>query len=105
VSELPDAVNKQADDRQGNPLNGFSYNIYPNPVQKQFTVEYYVGKPTNVSVYLYDIQGKALYKETHKHRQAATYSVEINTEAYLPGSYVVKIMAGDEVFGEVVVKK
>lgn len=52
---IKDPVNP---DEPFNQLTDFSYNFYPNPVQTNLHIEYYLEKPSEVSILLYSMNGQ-----------------------------------------------
>jgi len=88
-----------------NPGDAFSYNFYPNPVRELLTVEFYSSAPGSVEFALFDMQGVGIYSQVYDISQEGIYSKSIDMAAHPQGSYVLKIITGNQNISEVIIKK
>lgn len=96
------------DNHGGTPLNpfiDFSYNLYPNPVQHQLTIEYYLSEDAAVSYTLYTMSGQAVYISPPQSQMRGVYSDRVDMNAYPKGEYVLRMQVGENVFNEKIMKK
>jgi hypothetical protein len=65
-----------------NVLSSFTlYQNYPNPFNPSTTIQYYVPKPGNVEVNIYDIQGRLVKSISKSVQQAGLHSMEWNSQS------------------------
>lgn len=97
------------DDNQGgsplNPFLDFSYNLYPNPVQHELTIEYYLSEDATVSYALYTMNGQAVYLSPAQSQMRGVYSDRVDMNAYPKGEYVLRMQVGENVFNEKIIKR
>ena len=67
------------------------FSLYPNPSNGIFNVKLNAGKAENVTVSVFDITGKLVYKKALQNEH--TFSVDISDKAN--GAYVLKVQLGD----------
>ncbi len=81
--------------------NGF-FKIYPNPTDGMFTLELTTIKPDqNTTVEIYSMVGDRLFsEELHPQR-----SYELSLEHYQPGMYIIRVIKGDQVGMERVIRR
>lgn len=71
------------------------YSVFPNPVKDILTMEYSADKEIELSVYLYNLEGKSLF--TNK-ISTSTKSSEINFTSLQSGYYILKVFTEDQSF-------
>jgi len=82
-----------------------SYSIYPNPVENQLTVEFKTKGKSDASVILYSSTGK-IYKKIDKLNLTTGYYTEtINCSDLPSGIYLIKIITGDQIITNKIIKK
>ncbi|MGJ8745826.1 reprolysin-like metallopeptidase [Polaribacter sp.] len=74
-------------------FNGF--NLYPNPSNGAFHLNFEVLNTNQVSVQLFDIRGR-LINQKDFYNTASNFSEEINFSKTLPGLYLIKIINGNK---------
>lgn len=82
------------------------YELFPNPFVEYTTLQYYLTRPAEVSLELFDMQGHSIARPVWQQEQAqGSYSQEISADEYAltPGSYLLKIVLGKQVFLETLV--
>lgn len=83
----------------------FDINIYPNPTQGIFTVNYYLPATKNISIELYDLTGRVI--KTIKENQTTIFGnhqEKIDLSDLAANTYVLVINFGEELMREKVVK-
>jgi len=81
---------------------------YPNPFNPETNIEYNLKSSSQVSITIYDIQGKQIRLLSNDYRQTGTYTIKWNglseSGIQVPsGVYFVRISAGDETLNHRVV--
>lgn len=96
---------------QNNPDNppandvDFSYNIYPNPVQSQLTIEYYISDTAQIQYAIYNSAGQQMYLSEAKVLPRGIYTDVIDMGGYASGNYILHIRINEKLIGEKIVKK
>jgi len=105
---LPQQTESLAENTPEPEQNAFSKNapdllqnlvsIYPNPVSKQFTLEYTVNNDSKVFIELYDNLGSKIAILVDQNMKAGSYSEEFNTGRYnlQHGIYHIRSLIGDQ---------
>lgn len=70
-----------------------SLHIYPNPANEMTNLNLSLGNTTDVTITVYNIQGKLVDSYMHRGQPAGERKFNINTSAYQPGTYFVKVSA------------
>lgn len=65
--------------------------IYPNPIVKEFTVEYQAIKNEEVTFEVFDINGSLVYATKFRHQDNGLYSKQINNLNLIKGIYFCRI--------------
>jgi hypothetical protein len=60
---------------------------YPNPVNDLMNVEFTLNTPGNVTLAVYDMQGKLLNEVVNKRMETGAYRLNVNTRLYGAGAY------------------
>jgi hypothetical protein len=68
---------------------------YPNPFSTQTTFEFKVNLPTNISVRVFDMQGKYVATAYSGFQQAGTFTYTWNTGDLRPGFYIANLYDGN----------
>ena len=68
---------------------------YPNPFNPTTTIEYSVGKASNVKISVYNMLGQELAVLVNGKHQAGTHLVKFDAAKYSTGVYFYKIEAGN----------
>ena len=75
----------------------FSVVVYPNPVTDHFTVNFNQEVTGTAQISIFDITGKMIFQDEQAIESHAV-NIRLSETALQNGLYVLKIMAGDEVF-------
>lgn len=67
------------------------YAVYPNPIEKDFTVAYQALQNEEVTLQIFDLKGKEIYTEKFIHQDNGLYSKQINNLSLLKGIYLCRI--------------
>ena len=70
-------------------------NIYPNPFNPSTTIEYYLPNNTEISIAIYDLQGRQIASLINDVVSAGNHSIVWNANNYSSGIYFVKMVAGN----------
>ncbi|MBP6731270.1 MAG: T9SS type A sorting domain-containing protein, partial [Chitinophagales bacterium] len=73
--------------------NSFGFNLYPNPTQDKLFIELSLGTAGNITVQIYNIEGRLINEFTDKNIVTTRYELNFATQA--AGIYLAKIKAGD----------
>ncbi|MDP8239623.1 MAG: T9SS type A sorting domain-containing protein [Candidatus Hatepunaea meridiana] len=68
--------------------------VYPNPFNSSFTVEYSLPQPENVTINLYDSQGRKAAELTKGFHKSGKHSISFNNTDLPTGIYVIRMNAG-----------
>ncbi|MFT4167842.1 MAG: T9SS type A sorting domain-containing protein [Dysgonomonas sp.] len=90
---------------QGQPNANLSYNFYPNPVENMLTVEYYLEKPSSVTISLYNLDGRLIKTVVKPITSSGVYSEQINCSFLAKGTYIISIGTGYKVYFDKLIKK
>jgi hypothetical protein len=72
-----------------------SYKVYPNPVSNEMVVPIELSKPLPVTIAVFDIDGRVVYKSQARVLQAGTQNIIIERGGISKGTYVVEVTIGD----------
>jgi hypothetical protein len=97
INESDNQINQSAE------TSGKSLSIrsYPNPYNPETNIEYNLKSSSQVSITIYNVQGKLLKSLTDDYQQSGTYTIKWNglneSGSQVPsGVYFITISAGDE---------
>jgi len=79
--------------------------IYPNPANKVSTVHYDLPEMATVNLEVTDIEGRVLLNKNYGHQPAGENRININTENYSPGIYIVKLQINNGVYVDKFIKQ
>lgn len=82
----------------------FSYNIFPNPVHSQLTIEYYISKEAKVAYTVYNLSGQIVSMSPAKNKKNGVYRETINMDYCVQGEYLLKIEVNNKTYSEKVIK-
>ena len=83
----------------------FSYNFYPNPVESQLTIEYYLENATTVTISLYAMDGKQLRNITVGKKDKGLHSEYMDFSTLAKGTYILCIEASKQSVSDKIIKK
>lgn len=83
----------------------FSYNFYPNPVESQLTIEYYLESPTTITLSLYAMDGKQLKNITVGKKDKGLHSEYLDCSNLAKGTYILRIEANSKSVSDKIIKK
>lgn len=84
---------------------GLQPRIYPNPVSDILHVEYKLEKDCPVNIIMATIDGKVVKNIYQQQQQAGDQHEEIDCSQLMPGMYLLKIVAGDQMVNGKILKK
>lgn len=90
---------------EDNPNVNLSYNFYPNPVETILTVEYYLEKPSSVTISLYNLDGRLIKTLVKPASASGVYTEQIDCSSLAKGPYIISIGTGYKVYSDKVIKK
>ena len=73
---------------------GFSAKVYPNPFDKNLTIDILTDKKTDVQVELIDILGRQVFVQNLQNTEGGTLPLSIPNVP--SGAYILKISAGNQ---------
>ncbi len=83
----------------------YTYGVYPNPFQEDFTVNFVLEEKTNVAVEFYSLEGVKLGEICSKRLlDKGTHTFEYKTPSLPSSTYFVKFIFNDQAFVEQVIK-
>ncbi|QIK52891.1 T9SS type A sorting domain-containing protein [Dysgonomonas sp. HDW5B] len=83
----------------------FSYNFYPNPVESQLTIEYYLENATTVTISLYAMDGKQLRNITVGKKDKGLHTEYMDFSTLAKGTYILRIEANHQAVSDKIIKK
>ncbi len=69
------------------PLNNVLYQNYPNPFNPETSIKFYISKGGDVSLYIYDVNGRIVRNYNSKYSEAGEYEFIFNGENLSSGVY------------------
>lgn len=81
------------------------FKVFPNPVADQFTLEFNLKEPSEVSVTIADISGKALKTIAYPSATAGNHSINVSLEHLTAGIYCIQFHSEELTINEFVVKQ
>lgn len=93
LDSLWNIEHNQVDDPLTNTENGvkLSYNFYPNPVENQLTIDYYLENSTTVTIYIYSLDGKQVKNISVGNQDKGLHSEYVDCSSLLKGTYILMI--------------
>jgi hypothetical protein len=108
-----DAANQRALDRKEavrlakaleDESNVVSFQIYPNPIRDRVEIELEFRQPVDVEASLWSMQGQFVGRFPSR-TSVTHYRETMDVRMCLPGTYLIKVFAGDEMTGETIIKQ
>lgn len=93
---------KDGKEQQESPLN---YNLFKSEDNLTLKLEYCVKEQTEISIQLFDMQGRRLSGVHKSKQQRGIYTETISLEKFPAGEYMLRIVANGKTFGEKIVKR
>ncbi len=99
--------NKDIDNPITNPETEIklSYNFYPNPVESQLTIEYYLESATAVNVTIYSMEGKLIKKQEIGKLDKGLHTQYIDCSNLAKGTYILRIEAENKATSDKFIKR
>ena len=88
-----------------NPGDTFSYNFYPNPVDRVLHIEYYIDRSSNVEIGIFDMHGIRLFDNRLLSQLPGVHTSSVDMSDYARGNYVLKITTGASSKESIILKK
>ena len=88
-----------------NPGDAFSYNFYPNPVDRVLNIEYYIDRSGNVEIGIFDMHGIRLFDNRLSSQSPGVHTSSVDMSGYARGNYVLKITIGASSKESIILKK
>lgn len=82
-----------------------SYNFYPNPVESQLTLDYYLESPANLQVMLFSLDGRLVNQLPLGKQDKGLHTEYIDCSSLAKGTYILNIIVNDQVIGNKLMKK
>lgn len=82
-----------------------SYNFYPNPVESVLNIEYYLEKPSSVTISLYNLEGRLMKTVTKSISFSGVYTETIDCSQLSKGTYIISVATGYKMYSDKVIKK
>lgn len=111
LAVLDSLWNIEHNNNMGNPTTGsetnikLSYNFYPNPVESQLTLEYYLENLTTVNVTIYSMDGKLIKSLVMGKLDKGLHTQYIDCSNLSKGTYILKIQANEKVISDKFIKR
>ncbi len=83
----------------------FSYNFYPNPVESQLTIEYYLENATTVNISLYAMDGKLLKNIAVGKKDKGLHTEYLDCSTLSKGTYILHIETTGKSVSDKIIKK
>ncbi len=81
-----------------------NYNVFMNQKGSRLMVEYYLSEPAEVSMILFDMQGRMLEQYPKERKEDGYYTYSIQMEGYQRGEYLLRITVNEKTYTEKIVK-
>lgn len=99
--------NKDIDNPIVNPENDvkLAYNFYPNPVESQLTLEYYLENTTTVNISLYSMDGRLVKNQSIGKLDKGVHTEYLDCSNLVKGTYILRIEANNKSTSDKIIKK
>ena len=81
------------------------YNTYPNPVNENLSIEYYLSDTAPVYIRLFDLNGRLLVHKNLNMQRAGVHSETISMDTYSKGNYILQLVVSDKTYVEKIIKE
>lgn len=71
--------------------------VYPNPASEQISVSFDLENTTSIQLNIYDLSGKLVLHSFETGLNKGNQTIQLNTQALTRGTYLVKMVAGNEI--------
>jgi hypothetical protein len=100
-----DNQNDQGENNNKQDLKKFTYELYPNPFDNQFTLNYELNFDAKVKISILELSGKEqMILVNSKHKQGI-YSISKDLRKLAHGTHLLRINAGDKEYVEKIIKR
>ena len=86
-------------------INNWNLNIYPNPVEDQFTLRFSLEKPSKISYEILDVKGKIILDDNLKIQDSGIHEHQVSTEHLSKGIYFIKVNKNGISYSKKIVKQ
>ena len=83
---------------------GLLFQNYPNPIKETTTIQYQMRNSGPVKIMVYDLDGKQLAILANQNQAQGTYQVEWNGRDFPAGTYIYKIVTGNDYITQKMIK-
>jgi len=80
------------------------FGVYPNPASTQMVMQYYLYKTENVTLQLFDMQGKMVLNKALGKREKGLSFAELDLSTLKAGTYVVSLQTASKAYKRFIVK-
>ena len=87
-----------------NNANAWKVNVYPNPISTSLTVRFNLLKPNEVTIELYDIQGKLILSKNIGKKETGEHQEIFDLTSIPKGTYVCRISGKQNTITKTVIK-
>jgi DNA-binding transcriptional regulator YhcF (GntR family) len=99
IKDIPNE--DQAEDILESANDNLSVKSYPNPFNPETNIQYHINSASQVSLHIFDVQGKMIRSLRNEYQQSGTYTVrwdglDDNGKQVPSGIYFLRINAGEE---------
>lgn len=99
-------INKpEPEEKPGIATPSFAYQIYPNPFENEFKVDYTMVANAKIKISILDMAGKELKVLVNARQTEGAYNVSTELGNLPSGNYVLTIQVGNKTYTEIVIKK
>ena len=99
-SPYPIEINMEAQDA----VNYFALDIYPNPFEDVFTLEFFLEDPSKVTIELYDVMGRMVKSINEVTLLSGTHKIDIDTELN-KGVYFIELDVDGDLYQKKLIKQ
>lgn len=75
----------------------FNFNLFPNPVSSNATIEYILNVPSIVAIEIYDLMGNKVADVYQGHQSAGTYSANFQPNGISNGIYLCRVIVNNQI--------
>jgi hypothetical protein len=97
--------NENNENNEGNPWAGLTYNFYPNPVETNLEMEFYLPKGGEVRMALTDRLGRKVWENNYGSWGEGIHQAQIFVAPFPRGEYVLNMWFDEYQTGSVIMKK
>jgi len=90
---------------QLNPTDGFAYNYFPNPVETNLNIEFFLEDAATVSIDIFNNNGGLAGFIPKQNYQKGMYNKSINCSEFSSGNYILRLTVNQNIISEKILKK